>query len=143
MAFFQYASEPGTTDFRNIQMLLAIFAILGHVYPIFVGFEGGKGIATLLGSMVGISWPVSVLFVVVFVLTVLLTRYISLGSILGCLFSPFFVWFRYGQDDKFFIYFCAIVAIMAVYTHRTNIKRLWLGSESKFNFNSKPEISSS
>ncbi len=141
IAFFQYNAEPDTTAFRNIQMVFAIFAVFGHVYPIFVGFKGGKGIATLWGSTVGISWKVSVLCLIVFVLIVWITRYISLGSMIGCLASPFFVWFIYGPEEKFLIYYCILVGLLAIYTHRTNIGRLRNGTETKFGFNKKAEIS--
>lgn len=133
---------PNTTEFRNYQMLLCLTAVLGHVYPIFAGFRGGKGIATLLGAVVGVSWYIAVLCAVVFVLTVWITRYISLGSMVACAVSPLLVRLIYGLNEINFIYFCAGIAVLAVYTHRTNIKRLREGTESRFSFSKKPEIES-
>lgn len=142
LMFLQYDIIAHTTEFRNYQMLLGLVAVLGHVYPIFAGFKGGKGIATLLGAVVGISWHVALLAAVVFILSVWITRYISVGSMLGCILSPLFVRLIYGPNETIFIYFCTLVALLVVYTHRSNIKRLREGTESKFSFSKKPEIQS-
>ena len=142
LMFLQYDIIAHTTEFRNYQMLLGLVAVLGHVYPIFAGFKGGKGIATLLGAVVGISWHVALLAAVVFILSVWITRYISVGSMLGCILSPLFVRLIYGPNETIFIYFCCLVALLVVYTHRSNIKRLREGTESKFSFSKKPEIQS-
>lgn len=132
--------EPGTQEFRKYQLFLGLAAVIGHVYPVFAGFKGGKGIATLLGMVIGISWPVAILCLGVFIGTVKLSRYVSLGSMMGAAFSPIFVRFIYGPDETFFLYFCLAIAGMVIYTHRANIQRLRAGTESKFSFNKKPEI---
>jgi glycerol-3-phosphate acyltransferase PlsY len=142
LMFLQYDVIVHTTEFRNYQMLLGLVAVLGHVYPIFAGFKGGKGIATLLGAVVGISWYVALLAAIVFILSVWITRYISVGSMLGCILSPLFVRLIYGPNEMIFIYFCTLVAFLVVYTHRSNIKRLREGTEAKFSFSRKPEIQS-
>jgi len=142
LMFLQYDVIVHTTEFRNYQMLLGLVSVLGHVYPIFAGFKGGKGIATLLGAVVGISWYVALLAAVVFILSVWITRYISVGSMLGCILSPLFARLIYGPNETIFIYFCTLVAILVVYTHRSNIKRLREGTETKFSFSRKPEIQS-
>lgn len=129
-----------TQEFRQYQMLLGVVAVLGHVFPIFAGFKGGKGIATLLGMTVGVSWPVSLMCAITFVLVVWLSRYISLGSMIGTALSPVFVRLYYGPDETFFMYFCLAMALMVIYTHRANIGRLRNGSESRFSFSKKPEI---
>ncbi len=134
---------PGTAEFRNYQMLFGITSVIGHVYPIFAGFRGGKGIATLLGVVVGISWYVAVICALVFILTVWASKYISLGSMIACIVSPLVVRVIYGANESIFIYFCSAVALMVLYTHRTNLKRLREGTETKFSFSKKPEIESS
>ena len=141
LAYYQTNIHSNTPDFRKIQMLFGIVAVLGHIYPVFARFKGGKGIATLLGVVLAISWQVSLLCALVFVVTVWISKHISLGSILGSVLSPLFTWFIYGSNESFFIYFCALVALMVVYTHRSNISRLRAGTESKFSFSKKPEIS--
>jgi glycerol-3-phosphate acyltransferase PlsY len=138
--FLQSNVQDGTQEFRQIQLLFGLVAVIGHVFPIFAGFKGGKGIATLLGMVVGVSWPVSLLCAITFVIIVWISKYISLGSILGTLFSPIYVMAIYGRDETFFMYFCLLVALVVIYTHRSNIKRLKEGIESKFSFSKKPEI---
>lgn len=130
----------GTPEFRQYQLLIGLVAVLGHVYPVFAGFRGGKGIATLLGVTVGVSWPVSLFCAIAFVIIVWLSKYISLGSMLATSMSPVFVRLIYGSDETFFMYFCIAMALMVIYTHRTNIGRLRNGTESKFSFSKKPEI---
>ncbi len=132
-----------TTELRNIQMLFGAFAVLGHVYPVFARFRGGKGIATLLGVTVAISWQVSLLCIGIFIFVVWVSKYISLGSMLASAASPFFAYIIYGSNERFFIYFCIAVAMMVLYTHRANIERLRAGTETKFAFNKKPEITNS
>ena len=130
----------GTASFRQYQLLIGLVAVIGHVFPVFAGFRGGKGIATLLGVTVGVSWPVSLFCAIAFVLIVWMSKYISLGSMLATSLSPVFVRLIYGPEETFFMYFCIAMAIMVVYTHRANIGRLRNGSESKFSFSKKPEI---
>jgi glycerol-3-phosphate acyltransferase PlsY len=77
---------------------------------------------------------------ITFFVVVWISKYVSLGSILGTVFSPIFVLLVYGSGESFFMYFCCALAIMVIYTHRTNIERLKLGTESKFSFNKRPEI---
>jgi glycerol-3-phosphate acyltransferase PlsY len=120
----------------NYQMLFGMMAVLGHIYPIFAGFKGGKGIATLLGIVIAMSWKVSLVCMLCFVLIVWITRFISVGSMLTCILSPLFVFVIHG-NEMVFIYFCIGIALMVVYTHRSNIKRLLSGTENKFTFKPK------
>jgi glycerol-3-phosphate acyltransferase PlsY len=120
----------------NYQMLFGMMAVLGHIYPIFAGFKGGKGIATLLGIVIAMSWKVSLVCMLCFVLIVWLTRFISVGSMLTCLLSPLFVFMIHG-NEMVFIYFCIGIAVMVVYTHRSNLQRLMSGTENKFTFKPK------
>lgn len=138
--FLQTQIEHGTPSFRHYQLILGLVAVFGHVFPIFAKFKGGKGIATLLGMTVGISWPVSLFCAIVFVLVVWMTKYISLGSMIGTALSPLFVRLIYGSGETFFMYFCCGFAIMVIYLHRKNIKRLRAGNESKFSFSQEPVI---
>jgi glycerol-3-phosphate acyltransferase PlsY len=130
----------GTPEFRQYQLILGLVAVIGHVFPVFAGFRGGKGIATLLGATVGVSWPVSLFCAIAFVLIVWMSKYISLGSMLATSLSPVFVRLIYGADETFFMYFCIGMALMVIYTHRANIGRLRSGTESKFSFSKKPDI---
>jgi glycerol-3-phosphate acyltransferase PlsY len=85
IALMQNKLSAGSPDFHNMQMVIGGFAVLGHIYPIFAGFKGGKGIATLLGLVIAISWPISLMCALTFVFTVWLTRYFEKSLITICL----------------------------------------------------------
>jgi acyl phosphate:glycerol-3-phosphate acyltransferase len=140
LLYLQKDLMPGNSEFRQYQLLIGMLAVLGHVFPLFAGFKGGKGIATLLGMVVAVSWPVSLLCAITFVLSVWISKHVSVGSMLGTILSPLFVRVIYGPNETFFLYFCCVIALLVVYTHRSNLARLRAGTESKFSFSKKPEI---
>ena len=110
--------------------LVGLCAFIGHVYTIFLGFKGGKGVATALGVFLGIS-PLSVLgALAVFIATVAVWRYISLGSILAAAVMPLIVWLQGSGPEVSGM--TLVVAVIVIWKHRTNIARLRDGSESKF-----------
>jgi glycerol-3-phosphate acyltransferase PlsY len=125
---------PFITEYQliNYQILLGIIVVVGHIFPLFAGFRGGKGVATLFG--VGIAlYPLSVLVVVaIFILILILTKYVSLGSIIGALSFPVVDIFIFQQDSLSLILLSIAVGIFIPITHRKNIKRLLRGEESKF-----------
>lgn len=119
------------------KMVLGFVAVLGHVYPIFAGFKGGKGIATLLGIVIALNAWLALYCFLLFVVTVSITRYISVGSMLSAMVSPLIAfWLNHYNINPLF-YFCCVVAALVIYTHRSNIKRLAAGSENRFSFNKK------
>lgn len=128
------------TEELNMKMLLGAFAVIGHVYPVFAGFKGGKGIATLVGVITAMSGWLALFCFVTFVIVVSISKYISLGSMLSAILSPIYVGLIYAWQQPTFLYFCIGIAILVVYTHRANIGRLRAGNESKFSFNNKPTI---
>lgn len=111
--------------------LIGLAAFMGHLYPIFFHFQGGKGVATYLGVLYGINYPVALLFCLLWVLVAITTRYSSLGAITAATVSPIYL-FWFGD------YGCLLpVLVMLVFLlikHRDNIKRLQNGSESKLRF---------
>ena len=111
----------------------ALFAILGHLFPVWLRFRGGKGVATGLGAWVGIA-PKSVLvMVLVFVVMVALFRYISLGSITAAAIFPLAAFVLRDYHDSPVLLGCmAAAAIVIIWKHRTNIQRLLAGTESRF-----------
>ena len=111
---------------------LAAAVVLGHVFPVFAGFRGGKGVATLLG--IGIAlYPVSVWVVLaVFLAVLFLTGYVSLGSITAAILFPFIDYFLFHQDSAWLTMLSIFVALFLPLTHRKNIKRLIKGEEKKF-----------
>jgi glycerol-3-phosphate acyltransferase PlsY len=123
----------GTELYINLQLLFGILAVFGHIFPIFANFNGGKGIATLFGMLIGIHYILAVACVALFVVVLLLTRYVSLSSILAAISFPFFAIYIFHRDEPLLIAFGVAAALMVVITHKKNIIRLLNGEESKAN----------
>lgn len=127
-------------DFTLVQIIAGISAVIGHIWTVFAGFKGGKGIATALGMLIIIVTIDMLVAVAVFALVVTISRYVSLGSILGAIAVPLTLIIRenlfhvniegYGTLLPFVIF----VSLLVIYTHRKNVIRLINGSESKLNF---------
>lgn len=123
--------------FKVYQYGLGLCALLGHVFPLFAGFRGGKGIATLTGIIVVLFPAAFLVCFVAFLLVFLLTRYVSLGSILAAVtFGVFVIFFSDGALLSE-ILFSIIVAVFVPFTHLKNIKRLVKGTENKITFSPK------
>jgi acyl phosphate:glycerol-3-phosphate acyltransferase len=124
-------------DFTIIQMICGGAAVIGHVWTIFAGFKGGKGIATGAGMLIGIAPTEFAVSVIVFSIFFFAFRYVSLGSIMGALAFPLSLIVRYNilSDEihsyKTLVFFSAGIALFLIYSHRTNIKRLIEGTERK------------
>ena len=107
--------------------LTAIAACLGHIYPVFFHFRGGKGVATAFGAIAPIGWDLTGLMTVTWLLTVLLSGYSSLGAIVSALVAPFYVWWFQPQ----FTFPVAMLSCLILMRHHDNIQRLWRGQETK------------
>jgi len=107
--------------------LTAIAACLGHIYPVFFRFRGGKGVATALGAIAPIGWDLTGLMTGTWLLTVLLSGYSSLGAIVSALIAPFYVWWFKPQ----FTFPVSMLSCLILLRHHDNIQRLWRGQESK------------
>jgi glycerol-3-phosphate acyltransferase PlsY len=140
LVIFNHSLVSETEAYFNMQMLLGAMAVLGHVYPIFAGFKGGKGIATLIGVITAMSGWLALCCFVTFVIIVSVSKYISLGSMVSAILSPLYVGLIYEWHQPTFLYFCITIAVLVVYTHRANIGRLRAGNENKFSLNKKPTI---
>jgi len=115
------------------QMAGGVAAVIGHIWPIYIGFRGGKGIATASGAIMVLSWQVGLICFAVFLLVVLAFRYISLGSIVAAIalvvsMAVFFIWY---SGPAAYLAFSLTVAPVVIFRHRGNIKRLLAGTESK------------
>ncbi|MES2778510.1 MAG: glycerol-3-phosphate 1-O-acyltransferase PlsY [Bacteroidota bacterium] len=128
------------TEQLNMQMLLGAIAVLGHVFPVFAGFKGGKGIATLIGVITAMSGWLALGCFITFVIIVSISKYISLGSMVSAILCPLYAGLIYDWQQPTFLYFCSAIAVLVVYTHRANIGRLRAGNENKFSLNKKPTI---
>jgi glycerol-3-phosphate acyltransferase PlsY len=113
-------------------VILAVAVVMGHIYPVFAGFNGGKGIATLLG--VGIAlYPFSGLAALgVFFIVFFLSGYVSLSSIISCISFPFLSFFLFGNTELPLVILSIAVAVFVPLTHTKNIRRLFSGTESRF-----------
>ena len=122
------------SDNELIPLLMGILAVLGHIYPIFAQFRGGKGVATAIGVVVAVLPMAALGCIAVFLLTVYLTKYVSLGSILGALAFPVQVSLKLWNNiaDPYYIGLSWLFFFILSYTHRENIQRLIKGTESKF-----------
>ena len=115
----------------NFQIGLGLAAVVGHIFPIWADFRGGKGVATLFGMVLGIQPVVALCCVGVFMLVLYLTRYVSLSSILASVAFPVFVLAIFQADEPLYRIFAVAVALMVILTHQKNIGRLLRGGESK------------
>jgi len=122
-----------STHIRNMEALSAICAVLGHMFPVWLKFKGGKGVATGFGVfLVASSWA-ALAAIGVFILVTLISRYVSLASILGAASFPLFAWLMAtGYRPPFFIAAEFIVAFLIIAKHHQNIRRLLNGTESRF-----------
>ena len=121
---FRLGLEPSEIGF------IALAACLGHVFPIFFHFRGGKGVATALGALIPFGMEISELALATWLITFLISRYSSLSAVITALILPTFVWW-YKPEFTFPV---ALVCCILVYRHHDNIQRLWRGQEDKMSF---------
>lgn len=111
------------------QIFAGLFVVIGHNWPIFLNFKGGKGIATTIGVMTAINPYIVAAIVPIGIVIIIITKYVSLASIMGMIIFPITMLFTHQQVKL--VLFSFILSIMALYRHRTNIKKLMEGTESK------------
>jgi glycerol-3-phosphate acyltransferase PlsY len=122
-------------DTPSVMLLAGLMCVIGHNWPVYFGFKGGKGALTSVTVLFFADYRIALILIGVFILLVALTRYVSLGSMTGAVLLPVFgIVFRKGLD--FFI-FSMILAVMLVWRHRGNIQRLIKGEESKLDLKKK------
>lgn len=117
-------------EFIDYELALGVCALLGHIFPLFAGFRGGKGVATMLGLLIAIHWQAALVCVLVFLIVLLLSGYVSLGSMVAGLFFPIIIMVFYSTNSSINI-FSVVVAILILVTHQRNIERLLAGEESR------------
>lgn len=115
----------------NFMLCLGMASILGHIFPIWANFKGGKGVATLLGMAVAIQPIVAACCIGVFLIVLFLTRFVSLSSILAGVAFMVFILFVFNEQQTFYRIFAVMVALMVVLTHQKNIGRIINGTETK------------
>jgi len=118
------------------QLAFGIAAVIGHLFPVYTGFRGGKGIATLLGLLIGLSPIAALVSIIVFVIVFIISKYVSLGSIIASIAFPLVVFFILNEKDvnSSLEIFSVFVPILTLITHQKNIERLVRGEENKVKF---------
>lgn len=136
LAYFIGASITGPANsvlFINYQLALGVIAVLGHLFPILAGFRGGKGVATLFGMVLAVHFQAAMLCVLVFLIVLALTRYVSLSSISAGFAFPFSVVFVFHTSVRSILLYGICICVLILVTHQKNIERLLKGTESKIN----------
>lgn len=121
----------GTALLTNLQILCGIFVVLGHIFPVFASFRGGKGVATIFGVLLAIHPLLTTTCAGVFLCVLLISGFVSLSSISAGVAFPVFLFLFFSTPSLFFKVFSIVVAMALILTHRKNISRLLRGEESK------------
>ena len=123
----------GTSPFVNYQIALGVAAVIGHIFPVFAGFRGGKGVATLLGVALAMEPQVAGLALIVFLLVLAVFKYVSLASMSAGLSFPIILMTIFPERPVSMIAFSIVVSVLLIITHKKNIQRLLKKQESKVN----------
>ena len=122
VVIFGYFAGP------NAAMAAALGAFLGHLFPVWLKFRGGKGVAVYIGVLIGLFWPAAIVFLALWLATAVATRYSSLSALVASFVTPIFLWwFGHGALAALF----AVLTVLLFYMHRENISRLRAGTEGK------------
>lgn len=125
------------TDREVLSLLCACSAVVGHNYPVFLRFKGGKGVATSAGAVLGVAWYAVLAGAVAWSVALILTRYVSLASILAAVVLVCAAWFFRDPGSTLVPAALTILGVLAVYRHKANIKRLMAGTENRVNLRRK------
>jgi acyl phosphate:glycerol-3-phosphate acyltransferase len=128
---FLHLADPGSALLTNLQILTGVTAILGHIFPLFAGFRGGKGVATIFGVLLAIQPLLTICCLGVFIAVILLTGIVSVSSMSAGIAFPVLLFLFFDTPSVIFKGFSVLVAIALLITHRKNIGRLLKGEESK------------
>ncbi len=126
-----YLQHINSLERTNFMIGLGLSAVLGHVFPIWANFKGGKGVATLFGMIVAIQPLIALSCVGVFLLVLFLTRYVSLSSILAGIMLPISVLWIWNEHEPLYRLFALLVAVLIIITHQKNIGKLLKGMENR------------
>ena len=126
-----YLHQGSGLDRTNFMIGLGLAAVLGHIFPVWARFKGGKGVATLFGMILAIQPVVALSCVGVFLLVLFLTRFVSLSSILAGIMMPITVLWILNEHEFFYRLFAVLVAALIIFTHQKNILKLIRGAESR------------
>lgn len=125
-------ASPGSSELINMQIICGLLAITGHVFPVFAGFRGGKGVASTFGVLLALQPVVTLLCMAVFLLILFVTGYVSVSSISAGISFPLISLVFFESPSVIYTIFAFLVAIALVITHKKNIGRLMAGEEKRF-----------
>lgn len=131
----------GSNQFINLQLVLGIASLVGHIFPLFASFRGGKGIATLLGIIIAVYPYAAMISIVLFLIVFLISGYVSLGSMTAAVAFPIIVIFVFNTHTPSLIIFSILITIMVLITHQKNIERLLRSEEPKTKLINKKKTS--
>ena len=120
---------------RDLALIAALAAVIGHNFPIWLWFKGGKGVATTFGVTLALAWQAALLALAVWIVVAAVTRYSSLAALAGLISAPLFAWWLDGEDVTILL---IVLALLGIIRHHANIRRLVAGEETKVNFGKSP-----
>ena len=122
---------PHSGPLFNLKIVLVVMVVLGHIFPVFAGFRGGKGVATLSGAVLGVAPNAVLLCLATFTVVLMISHYVSLGSMVAGAMFPVYMVVVYRATYLPLIIFGCLIALLLIFTHKKNIRRLINGTESK------------
>ena len=139
MPVFLNSAEPGSGTLTNIQIAAGMIAITGHIFPLFAGFRGGKGVATMFGVLLALQPLLTISCMGIFLVVLVITGIVSISSMTAGLAFPVLLFLLFDTPSVVFKIFSVIVALALLLTHRKNIGRLLKGEEKKLNIFGRKE----
>jgi glycerol-3-phosphate acyltransferase PlsY len=130
LAYFMGDYDSQSPEFIDFELALAVCGLMGHIFPVFVGFRGGKGVATMMGILIGIHPPAALICALTFITTLYFTGYVSLSSMVSGIVFPVVIMVFYSTNSSINIFSLA-VAILILVTHQRNIERIIRHEESR------------
>jgi glycerol-3-phosphate acyltransferase PlsY len=128
-----FAEDYSKNELLLFQISTSLVCIIGHIFPVFAEFRGGKGVASALGIIIGLNPVSACISVVIFLVVFLVSRYVSLGAIITSISYPFVSFFIVKEESSLMIIFTTLLGLLVVLAHWKNIRRLLNGAESKMN----------
>ncbi len=128
-----FAEDYSKNELLLFQISTSLVCIIGHIFPVFAQFRGGKGVASALGIIIGLNPVSACISVVIFLVVFLVSRYVSLGAIITSITYPFVSFFIVKEESGLMIIFTTLMGLLVVLAHWKNIRRLMNGAESKMN----------
>jgi len=142
--FFKIGMQGVEWPIINLKIVSGLSAVFGHIWTIFAGFKGGKGVGTGAGMLIGLTPTAVLIGLSIFILIVSLTRYVSLGSILASISIPITVFWQHFQNRESssiaLLFLSLLIPILIIFTHRSNIRRLIQGKENKVKLKKRNEV---